>query len=146
MREFLLAGAFALLAAPAIAQDSPPPYDNGPVWVWTGIKTHDGHFDDYMKFLATDFKAENEALKKEGVLLDYKVFIVSDPRAEEPDVWLAREYPNMATFDRSPADDFALQKKVLGSVTISESNQKQAARGSIRDIKDQEMMREITLK
>lgn len=125
-------------------QDQPPPYDNGPVWNFTGIKTKDGHFNDYMKWLATDFKAENDGLKAKGVLLDYKIFVVDAPRQGEADVWIGREYPNMATFDRSTEDTYALMKSVTGSQVVAD--QKQAARGSIRELLTQVMMREIKLK
>jgi hypothetical protein len=47
-----------------VAGGSPPPYDKGPVWTLTEVKTKHRHFDDHMKFLDTGFKARSEAAKK----------------------------------------------------------------------------------
>ena len=125
-------------------QDQPPTYTNGPVWQFTGIKTGVGHFEDYMRYLDTDFKRENDALKSKGVLLDYKIYVVGSPRHGESDVWIGREYPNMAAFDRSTDDTYALLKSISGSQVMAD--QKMAARGSIREIMTTVTMREVKLK
>jgi hypothetical protein len=145
VRLTLSAVALCFAASHAIAQqDQPPPYEKGPVWGFTEIKTKDGHFDDYMKWLDTTFKQQSEAAKTAGRLLDYKIFIVTDPRQNEGNIYIARLYPNMAVFDHSTAEDFDFQQKVVGS--ISKSNEANAARGSIREMLGQTMMREVTLK
>jgi hypothetical protein len=139
----LLIAAFAVSAAlvtPALAQD----YSNGPVWDFADIQTKDGHFDDYMHWLATDWKHQEEALKKAGVIVDYKVFLVDHPRQNEPDIVLGQEYPNMATFDTPVAKQYALTAQIAGS--IAKSNQGQAARGAIRTIMGSVLTREAILK
>jgi hypothetical protein len=108
------------------------------------IRTKDGHFDDYMNWLSTGWKAQEEALKKAGVIIDYKVMLVASPRGNEPDVILAQEYRNMAAFDRSPAEDYALQAKVFGA--LPKANAEQAARGAIRTILGETLVREAVLK
>lgn len=130
-------------AAPAFAADGPA-FDSGPVWDYTMIQTKDGHFDDYMAWLATSWKTQEEALKKAGVITDYKVMLVSSPRAGEPDIVLAQQYKNMAVFDRSPAEDYALQAKIFGS--LPKANAEQAARGTIRTILGDVLVREAVLK
>ena len=147
MRLHVLAAAAALVlvSAPALAADSDAPsYENGTVWDFTEVKTADGHFDDYMNWLATQWKAQEEALKKAGVIKSYKVLLAVDPRDNEGDLMLAVEYPDMAVFDRSVADQYALQKKIFGS--LAQASQQQAARGSIRTIKGDYLMREAVLK
>ncbi len=147
MKYLIIAlGASALLAsAPAFAAgDEGPAFDKGPVWDFTQIKTVDGHFDDYMKWLSTDWKAQQEALKKAGRLVDYKVFIVADPRPGEADLILANEYKNMAEFDRTTEDEYAMQAKIAGS--IAKANQEQAGRATIRTIQGDAVMREVMLK
>jgi hypothetical protein len=148
MRYFSLAFIALTLAvgAPALAAPDPdaPAYENGPVWNFTEVKTQDGHFDDYMNWLSTQWKAQEEALKKAGVITSYKVFALTDARENEGDLMLAVEYPNMAVFDHSVAEQYALQKKIFGSLT--QAAQQQAARGSIRTIKADYMMREVILK
>ncbi|MBA2933945.1 hypothetical protein HZF05_07510 [Sphingomonas sp. CGMCC 1.13654] len=137
--------ALATASIPACAADpDAPAYENGTVWDFTEIKTADGHFDDYMQWLSTQWKTQEEALQKAGVIKSYKVLLVTDPREGEGDVMLAIEYPNMAVFDHSVAEQYALQKKIFGS--LAQASQQQAARGAIRTIKADFMMREAILK
>ena len=144
---FIALAAASLLAAPVLAapvDPDAPVYDNGSVWNFTEVKTVDGHFDEYMQWLATQWKAQEEALKKAGVIKSYKVLIAVDARSHEGDLILAVEYPNMAVFDRSVASQYALQKKIFGSLT--QASKEQAARGSIRTLKSDYLMREVLLK
>jgi hypothetical protein len=140
-----VAASLALLALPGLAADSnAPSFENGPVWDMAQIKTKDGHFDDYMHWLATDWRSQEEALKKAGVIVDYKVYMVQNARTDEPDLILAQEYKNMAAFDAPMAQQYALQAKIAGS--IAKANQQQAARGSMRNIMGDVMLREAVLK
>jgi len=132
------------LVAPALAQGDAPPFENGPVWDFADVQTKDGHFDDYMNWLATAWKRQEEALKTAGVIMDYKVFLVDHPRQNEPDIVLAQEYRNMAAFDTPVAKQYALQVQIAGSV--AKSDQEQAARGSIRTILGSVLTREAILK
>lgn len=140
----LAATAVLALAPAAFAADDSPSYENGPVWTFSKVQTKDGHFDDYMKWLSTQWKAQEEALKKAGVITDYKVYVVNDARGDEPDIILAEQYKNMAVFDRPVSEVYALQAKIFGS--MPKANQEQAARGSIRTLQGQTTMREVVLK
>ena len=140
-----LAACAVVQAAPALAaEDQPPGYENGPVWDFAQIQTKDGHFDDYMKWVSTDWKAQEEALKKAGVIVGYKVYLVANPRQGEPDVILAQQWPNMAAFDRSVADEYTLNKRIYGSV--AKSNKEEADRGAIRTVQGDVLVREVILK
>lgn len=140
--------ALTLCAAPALAappaDPDAPSYEKGTVWDFGLVQTKDGHFDDYMKWLAGQWKAQEEALKKAGRILSYKVLVVTDPRKDEPDIILATEYANMAAFDHSAGDEYALQKSIFGS--LSKASGEQAARGSIRTILGDILVREAILK
>jgi hypothetical protein len=138
-----LAATALFAAAPALAQEGPA-FETGSVWDYTQVQTKDGHFDDYMAWLATQWKAQEEALKKAGVILDYKVYVVENPRQGEPDIVLAQQYKNMAAFDRTVAEGYALQAKIFGS--LPKANTEEAARGSIRTIMGGVRMREAVLK
>jgi hypothetical protein len=81
---------------------------------------------------------------KAGVIIGYKVYLIENPRVGEPDIVLAQEYKNMAAFDRSVADGYALQAKIGGS--LAKSNAEQVARGSIRTILGSTRAREAVLK
>jgi hypothetical protein len=139
------AAACAMLVTPAlVGTANAQNYDNGPVWDLAQIQTKDGHFDDYMKWLSTEWKAQEEALKKAGVIIDYKVYMVQNQRQGEPDIILASEYKNMAAFDTPPSQFYAMTAKLSGSV--AKANQQQAARGTIRTVMGDMLIREAVLK
>ncbi len=145
MQRLSLAMAFALLvlSVPATAEDARP-YDTGPVWDVGSVLTKPGHFDDYMKFVATTWRAEQEALKKAGLVLDYKVLTTQDPRENEPDIWLMVEWKNMAAFDTPLDQQDAILKPVYG--TIAAGNKGVVDRESIRTMKGDMLVRELILK
>lgn len=145
MRTLLAAfAASMMLAATALAADEAPSFDKGPVWDFGQIQTKDGHFDEYMKWVSTAWKAQEEAMKKAGYILDYKVYLVQNQRQGEPDIILATEYKNMAAFDHPVAEEMAMQAKISGS--IAKADEEQAARGSIRTVLGDIMVREAILK
>jgi len=140
-----MAASVALSASVALAADAnAPSYENGPVWDYAAVKTKDGHFDDYMKWLSTHWKGQEEALKQAGVILGYKVLVATDARDNEPDIWLAQEYRNMAAFDTPVAQQYALYGRLSGP--LAKANQQQQARGEIRTLMGDVMVREVTLK
>jgi hypothetical protein len=141
----MLAALALSTAVPALAADeNGPSFQNGTVWDFADIKTTDGHFDDYMSWLAGPWKQQQEALKKAGYILSYKVLLVSDPRHGEPDIILATEYANMAAFDRSTTEVYATMAKVIGP--LPKAAKEQADRGAIRTVLGDTLAREAILK
>jgi hypothetical protein len=138
-----LAALSALIVLPALAA-SDRGYDNGPVWDVGAIQTKDGHFDDYMKFVTTTRKQQQEAMKKAGYILDYKVYVVTEPRDNEPDIYLATKFKNMAAFDTSLDEMDAFFAKTMGSK--EQGNKEQQDRGAIRVVRGDMLMRELILK
>ena len=134
----------ALISIPALAAAEDPVWEKGTVWDYGEIKTVDGHFDDYMKWLAGPWKEQQEAVKKAGMIKSYKVLLVADPRKDEPDIILATEYANMAAFDISTKQEYAMGEKIWGS--LSKASQEQAARGAIRTVMGDKVVREAILK
>jgi hypothetical protein len=137
MRSLLRAAAVAAtltlttgMAGAAQAQTAERVYDNGPVWMISYIETKTGMFDDYMAYLSTKWRETNEADKRAGLVLDYKVLQVDEPRDGEADVILMVEYKNMAAFDRPLAEAEATSAKAFGSVV--KSNQAFADRNKMR--------------
>lgn len=114
----------------ALGQTAERIYDNGPVWVVSYVETKPGMFDDYMAYLSTKWRESNEMDKRAGVVLDYKVLAVDNPRDGEADVILMIQYKNMAAFDRPLAEAEATSAKTFGSVV--KSNQAFADRGKMR--------------
>lgn len=148
MKTFIRAAAMAAAlslplgaATAAQAQDAERVYDNGPVWVISYIETKSGMFDDYMAYLSKQWRESNEADKRAGLVLDYRVLQVDQPRDGEPDVILMIQYKNMAAFDRPLAESEATSAKVFGSVV--KSNQAFAGRGAMRTTRGSLSAREM---
>ena len=64
-----------LLGGVAFAQEH---WTEGPVWEVSFYRTTPGHFDDYMKYLRQNYLPQSDEAKKQGLVLDRKVF-VKDP-------------------------------------------------------------------
>lgn len=132
------------LATTAIASAQALPYHKGPVWDCAQIRTKDGHGQDYMKWVATQWKAQEEAEIKGGFAIGYKVLSAVDPRPGEPDIMLCTEYKDMAAFDVPDAKIEAFMAKQFGS--DKKANEEEVARGSMRTVMGDVMMRQIDLK
>ncbi|MGZ6006170.1 MAG: hypothetical protein ACXWKS_01795 [Rhizomicrobium sp.] len=143
--SILLASALWLtVPAIAMAADAPRPYDNGPVWDVAAIQTKPGHFDDYMRFVASTWRAQQEMLKKRGMVLDYKVLTLADPRDNEPDLFLMVEWKNMAAFDTPLDEQDAMARKLFGS--LADASKADLDRESIRTLRGDMLTRELILK
>jgi hypothetical protein len=138
---FLCAASFALIVTAAEAGPNARGYDLGPVWDIASVQTKDGHFNDYLKFVVTKWKAQEEALKKAGIILDYKVYVTIDPRDNEPDIALATEYKDFSKFDVPLDQQEAMAKKLSGSVAAADKEQ--AGRGDIRILRGDTLVREL---
>ena len=132
-------GGFGGLAAHA--QTAERVYDNGPVWTISQIETKPGMFNDYMKYVSTNYRQTMEAGMKSGRVLAWKVLQVDSPRDHEPDVILMVEFKNMAAFDVSLSEQEAITSTVFGSVV--KSNQAYANRESLRTLRGSTTAREL---
>jgi hypothetical protein len=126
----------------AVADDHA--YTEGPVVNVAAIRTAYGKFDDYMKYLDTTWKAEQEAAKKAGYIISYRVVNV-EPRTEnDPDIYLVINYKNWAALDDFTAKSDAIAKQVEG--TLAASNQGAVDRGKIRRVLGSWTGQELLLK
>ena len=94
-----LAGLFAFIAVTGVSVAADQPYQDGPVTMVSSIRTLPGMHDTYLRFLATTYRTNMDAAKKEGIILDWAVYETSPRSPEEPNVYLAVTYKNMAAFD-----------------------------------------------
>ena len=149
MKKIFAAAAFSLALAAggtlgvsaANAQNAERVYDNGPVWTISQVETKPGMFDDYMKYLSTTWRQIQEAEKKSGRVLSYKVLSVDSPRDHEADVILMVEYKNMAAFDRTGAEQDAATAAAFGSTV--KANQSSVARETLRVLRGSQTAREL---
>jgi len=140
----VIAAALVTIPMAASAQTAARVYDQGPVWAISYVETKPGMFDDYMAYLNSTWSKFQEAGKKRGEVLDYRVLSVNNPRDHEPDVILMIEYKNMAVFDRSLDEQDKETSTIFGS--LPKSNQAAVARENVRLLRGGLDAREIVFK
>ena len=135
-------GLVLFFALQAFAQEH---YTEGPIWQITLIRVKPTQFDAYLTSLRANSKSIYDEMKKEGVILDYKVFLNTtkhDP--QDWDIPIGVEYKNFAALDGLTAKSEAIRDKVLGSkqnaLQIGEK------RADMREIISTMLLREVTLK
>ena len=126
----------------AVADDHS--YAEGAVVNVAQIRTVDGKFDEYMKWLDTVWKPEEEAAKKAGYIVSYEVLTVEPRTPTDPDLLLVITYKNWAALDGALAKGDAIAKQIEGSVAAASAAQ--AARGKIRTVLGSSTMQVLTLK
>jgi len=142
LKNALLGLLLAAFAAAGMAQDVKP-YKEGSVIEVSYIKIKPGKFDDYMKFLSTQYKTLMEANKKAGLITGYAIYSTQARTPQDPDLILTTSYSNMAALDRIDEGE-ALAAKVVGSTLVQ--NKEYAARESMREVLGSQLVRELVLK
>ncbi len=119
------------------------PYRNGSVWSISFIKMKPGMETAYLNYVAADWKRNQEAFKKDGQIISYKVMTTEDHGSDDWNIMLMTEYKNMATMEanETKADNLAQ------TVTGNDEKQMQGYRDrlQIREIKESRLAREIVL-
>jgi len=119
-------------------------WNDGPVVNVSAVRTVDGHFDDYMHWLATTWKQQEEAAKTAGLILSYDVLVVEARTPNDPDIYLVVRYKNWAALDNLGGKLDAVMSKIEGSV--EKAHQSVAERDKIRTILGSETMQVAVLK
>jgi hypothetical protein len=134
--------AFAASGSSSIAQDRS--YTPSTVWVFSNIDVIDGQFENYMDYLAGNWKRVQEIGKREGVVVSYHVFSVNNPRMNEPDLILGIEYKDYVT----TAEQEAIQKRVNAALaqTDRSADKAYADRGTMRRSMGTMELQELKLK
>src|SRR5215813_6380429 len=102
MKRLVTLAACATLGVTGIVlvrAQSDAPYTEGPVWGITMVKTKPGMSDDYLKTLAKIYRATNDEMKKQGLIMDYKILLGDNANPNDFDILLMVEFKNMAAFD-----------------------------------------------
>lgn len=140
--RFWLFPTLFVLSLPAHAQLGTT-YEEGPVTELTYLKIEYGHFDEYVGWLNSTWKPLNEAKKKAGLIIDYRVYTARPKKPDEPNVIFAITYPNMAAFDRR-AEENEVGVRMIGSA--KEQDAARIARSAYRTRLGTELIREVILK
>jgi len=148
-RSFVIAGLF--ISVVCLAQTnatgdkgSSAPYNEGPVWTLTMIKTKTGLADEYLKQITGTVKPVYDEEKKQNIILDYKILNGEASSPQDFNIVILVEYPNWAAFDHLRDKMDPIVEKVMG--TEDQRSATAVKRLEIREILGTKTMREITLK
>jgi hypothetical protein len=119
-------------------------YVEGPVTEVDYIHVDYGHFEEYIDWLRSTWKPYMEALKKAGLIIDYKVLMLTPKSPDQPNISLHLTFKDgAAAFDRGvEKEDIA--KKVIGSTEVQ--NKARVGRNDYRRVLGNEYVRELILK
>ena len=130
------------LSLNARAQDERA-YTDGPVTDVTYIQVEYGHFEEYIDWLNSTWKPTLEAMKKAGIIIDYKIFTATPKSPDQPNIIRMITYKNMAGLDKGVEEE-AVAKKVIGSTEVQ--NKARVGRNEYRKVLGTELIRELILK
>ena len=119
-------------------------WNDGPVVNVASIRTVDGHFDDYMHWLSTAYKKQQEAAKAAGFINAWRVMVVEARGPNEPDILLITEFKNWAALDHLGGKLDQVSVKIEGST--EKAAQSEADRAKIRTVLGSRTMQEAELK
>jgi len=126
-------------------------YTEGPVWVIDYYRTKPGKFDDYLKYLRSNYAKNVAKQKQAGIIVDSKILI--NPTVSGPDDWdvaVAYLYSDFGRLNYNQATEDELQK-IQAEITGEKNkdkrdNKNDATRFPLRDYLRTRYLREITLK
>ena len=135
------------LALNARAQDERA-YTEGTVTEVDYIQVEYGRFPEYIDWLNSTWKPTMEAMKKAGLIIDYKVFQASPKSPDQPNIFLYLTFKNMAAYGGNIGDKGIeaeyVARRVIGSTELQ--NKKRVERTGYRKVLGTELIREILLK
>jgi hypothetical protein len=115
------------------------------VWRVQLIRVKPGKMDAYLTSLRKSTKPLLDEEKKQGVIMDYKVFLKeTKSNPEDWDIAVALQFKNHAALDGLAAKGEELRDKILGGKqALQEVTDK---RSEIREIVSSDLMQEVSLK
>jgi len=135
-------GLVLLFALQAFAQEH---YTEGPIWQVTLIRVKPTQMDAYLTSLRANSKSIYDEMKKQNLILDYKVFL--NTTKHDPQDWdmaIGVQYKNFGALDGLAGKAEAVRDKVLGSKQAAQ--QIGEKRSDMREIVATMLLREVTLK
>ena len=119
------------------------PYRDGSVWEINFIRMKPGMESAYLTYLAGEWKREQEAGKKEGLILSYKVIGTEGHTPGDWNLMLMTEFKDLATMEANQPKFEALAVKLAGSDDKMRQGYKD--RLEIREVMGSRLAREIIL-
>ena len=119
-------------------------YTFGPVVVVSFVRTQPGMFEEYLRYLDNTYKKVLDEYEKQGIILDYAVYLSRPRDPQDPDVVLSVKYKNMAAFDDLQSRTDPIVKQVFGSLPKAASAS--ADRDRLRKERGSQQLRQLILK
>jgi hypothetical protein len=135
--------AISALSLNARAQDVRQ-YTDGPVTELDYIQVEYGHFEEYVDWLNSTWKPTMEAMKKAGLIIDYKVVRATPKTPDQPNIILMITFKDGAAALDKGVEQEEVAKKVIGSTDFQ--NKARVGRNQYRKVLGIEYVRELTLK
>lgn len=144
MKKMLCAAAAAALAvaAPAAAQDVS--YTPGTYWEVAMIDVEDGKEQDYVDYLADQYRKSQEFAKSKGYIKDYHVLSNVNNRPGEPDLYLIVEFEKF--YDTAEQLRQQREFEAFMKRTERQLSAESGARGTMRRLMGSMLLRELDLK
>ena len=119
------------------------PYHDGSVWVIGVISMKPGMDNAYKNYVATDWKKQQEALKKDGQIISYMAIQTESHSATDWNMLLLTEYKDMATYEANQDKGDKMLQMVVGN----DEKQMQGYRDrlQIREVLGNRLARQIVL-
>lgn len=119
------------------------PFRSGSVWSVSFIRMKPGMENAYLNYIASEWKREQEAFKKDGQILSYKVITTEAHGSNDWNIMLMSEYKDLATMEANEEKADNLAQTVSGN----DEQQRQGYRDrlQIREVLDVRTGREIIL-
>ena len=118
-------------------------YADGPVTEVAYIRVEYGRFEEYIDWLNATWKPTMEAMKKAGLIIDYKICTAIPKSGDQPNIFRLITFENMAALDKGVELE-AVARKVIGSTRFQ--NKARVARNDYRKILGSDLIRELVLK
>ena len=107
-------------------------YTDGPVTELDYIQVEYGHFEEYVDWLNSTWKPTMEAMKKEGLIIDYKAVRATPKTPDQPNVILMITFKNGAAALDKGVEQEEVAKKVIGSTEFQ--NKARVGRNQYRKV------------
>ena len=143
MKIKFIAPLLLLIVGASVLAQMNRPYRNGSVWQISFIRIKPGMDTAYLTYVAGMWKTEQEAQKKEGLILSYKVLAVEGHNPGDFNLMLMTEYKDLATMEGGQDKADALAQRVIG--TDEKQMQGYKDRLEIREVMGTRLAREIVL-
>jgi hypothetical protein len=139
----VLIATVVLVAGISVYSQVNRPYRNGSVWSISFIRIKPGMDTAYLNHIAGQWKTGQEAAKKEGLILSYKVLSVEGHTPNEWNLMLMTEFKDLATMEAGEDKADALAQRTVGN--DEKQMQGYRERLEIREVMGTRLAREIVL-